>query len=191
MAARAIVREGDTTSHGGTVLESFPNFNIYGKNASGVGHRGYCPQCRTEFVIVAGAQNFIFMGKSVAVEGMLTSCGAVLIASQSQATVDTEPGAAKRVPGPLSAMIAAQSLSPSVGQHWIGFKLPAEENYAGLACTISFSDGSSMEVKFGQDSCVRIEEVAEISGVKVEINGDTEADSSESLTRTLFNLIGV
>lgn len=99
MAARAIVREGDTTSHGGTVLESFPNFNIYGKNASGIGHRGYCPQCKTEFVIVAGAQNFIFMGKNVAVEGMLTSCGAVLIASQWQATVDIEPGAVKMVPG--------------------------------------------------------------------------------------------
>lgn len=105
MAARAIIREGDTTSHGGTVLEAFSKLNIYGKFASGVGHRGYCPQCKREFLIVAGAKNFIFMGQNVAVEGMLTSCGAVLIASQSQATVDTEPGAVKMVPGPLSAQV--------------------------------------------------------------------------------------
>ncbi|NHR05342.1 PAAR domain-containing protein [Chromobacterium haemolyticum] len=191
MAARAIVREGDTTSHGGTVLESFPNFNIYGKNASGIGHRGYCPQCRTEFVIVAGAQNVIFMGKNVAVEGMLTSCGAVLIASQSQATVDTDPGAAKRVPGPLSAMIAAGAPLPAVGQHWIGFSLPAEENYADLVCLVNFSDGSLKEVKFGQDGCVRIDAIAEITGVKVELKNDIDVDSSESMTRTLANLIGV
>lgn len=90
---KPIIREGDTTSHGGTVLEAFPKFSVYGKNAAGVGHRGYCPQCKRDFVIVAGAANYTFMGKNVAVEGMLTSCGAVLIASQGQATVDNTPGA--------------------------------------------------------------------------------------------------
>ncbi|WP_079437009.1 PAAR domain-containing protein [Zoogloea sp. LCSB751] len=93
MAKRAIIREGDPTSHGGTVLEAFPTFSIYGKNAVGVGHRGYCPLCKTTFTIVSGARNYTFMDKNVAVEGMHTSCGAVLIATQGQATLDDALGA--------------------------------------------------------------------------------------------------
>lgn len=92
MAKRAIIRLGDRTSHGGTVLEAFPTFSVYGKNVTGVGHKGYCPRCKREFVIVAAAKSFTFIGKNVAVEGMQTSCGALLIASQSQATVDDTPG---------------------------------------------------------------------------------------------------
>ncbi len=92
MAARAIIRMGDPTSHGGTVLEGFPMLNVYGKPASGIGHKGHCPQCKRDFVIVAGAENLTFMGKNIAVEGMQTSCGAVLIATQHDATVDNTPG---------------------------------------------------------------------------------------------------
>lgn len=85
MNKRAIIRMGDITSHGGIVSEAFPTLNVYGKNAAGIGHGGYCPQCKRDFVIVEGAENFTFLGKQVAVEGMLTSCGAVLIASQNEA----------------------------------------------------------------------------------------------------------
>lgn len=92
MAKRAIIREGDPTSHGGTVLEAFSTLTVYGKNAAGVGHHGHCPLCKTTFTIVSGARNYTFMGKNVAVEGMYTSCGAVLIATQGQATVDDTPG---------------------------------------------------------------------------------------------------
>lgn len=93
VVARAIIRLGDKTSHGGTVLEAFEGLNVYGKPASGIGHKGYCPQCKCQFVIVAGAASATFMGVNVAVEGMQTSCGAVLIASQGQATIDVAGGA--------------------------------------------------------------------------------------------------
>ncbi|MBM2886496.1 PAAR domain-containing protein [Chromobacterium phragmitis] len=96
---KAIIREGDSTSHGGTVLEAFPTLTVYGKNAAGVGHQVSCPKCKGNFPIVAGAANYTFMGKNVAVDGMQTACGAVLIASQGQATVDNTPGAAA---GPAS-----------------------------------------------------------------------------------------
>ncbi|WP_374424309.1 PAAR domain-containing protein [Chromobacterium sp.] len=188
MAARAIIRIGDTTSHGGTVLEAFPNFNIFGKNGCGIGHRGYCPQCKTDFVIVAGAKNHTFMGKNVALEGMLTSCGAVLIASQRQATVDTEPGAVKMVPGPLSAMIAAGAPLLEQGPNWIEFALPGEENYQGLACTINFNDGSSKEMTFDQASCLRIDSIAEIAGIHVEIPANEDV-SDENLSSKILNLI--
>lgn len=118
MTGSAIIREGDPTSHGGTVLGGFPNLNVYGKSAAGVGHRGYCPQCKRDFVIVVGAKNFDYLGRRVAVEGMLTSCGATLIATQHQATIDLGPVGRAGEPdalgvgtgNPTSSAIAAHDL---------------------------------------------------------------------------------
>lgn len=89
---KAVIRMGDPTSHGGHVTGAFSNLMVYGKAAAGIGHPGYCPLCKTTFTIVAGAGNYSFMGKNVAVEGMQTSCGATLIATQHQFTVDDKPG---------------------------------------------------------------------------------------------------
>lgn len=88
MAFRAIIRIGDPTSHGGTVLEGFNNFNVYGKDAAGIGHKVSCPTCKGNHFIIAGAKNFYYFGTEVAVEGMLTSCGAVLIATQKNMIID-------------------------------------------------------------------------------------------------------
>ena len=88
MVLRAIVRQGDSTSHGGVVKEGFSTVKLFGQQVAGVGHGGYCPACRTEFVITDGSHRARFMGFQVALEGMVTSCGAVLHASQQQAKVD-------------------------------------------------------------------------------------------------------
>lgn len=91
MTERAIIRKGDPTTHGGTVLEAFSTLSVYGKNVAGIGHRGYCPLCKRDFIIEAGAANYTYCGKKIALEGMHTSCGATLIATQWQATVDDTP----------------------------------------------------------------------------------------------------
>ncbi|MDW5416458.1 PAAR domain-containing protein [Iodobacter sp. CM08] len=149
MAKRAIIRIGDLTSHGGVVLEGFSTLNIYGKNAAGVGHKGQCPQCKTTFTIVAGASNYTFMGKNVAVEGMLTSCGATLIATQGQATVDDASGAASSAsPPPKSqiakALAANTPVATSDSSKWIKFTLDEIGSCEGLQCTAHFDDGSKM-----------------------------------------------
>lgn len=110
MVKRAIIRLGDPTSHGGMVLEAFPALNIYGKPAAGIGHRGYCPLCKQEFVIVAGVHNFTYCGKNIAVEGMPTSCGAILIATQHQATVDDVSVSHVPAPAPLHISSSPESL---------------------------------------------------------------------------------
>ncbi|WP_233164433.1 PAAR domain-containing protein [Chromobacterium sp. ASV23] len=112
---KAIIREGDSTSHGGTVLEAFPTLTVYGKNAAGIGHQVSCPKCKGNFPIVAGAANYTFMGKNVAVEGMQTSCGAVLIASQGQATVDNTPGASSMMAGAAGAASVAAAAAAIAG----------------------------------------------------------------------------
>lgn len=88
-----IIRKGDSTSHGGTVLEGSPTDICMGKPISFIGHKVHCPKCRGDFPIVEGVMTATFYGKGVAVAGMKTSCGAKLIASQFTDTVDWSSGA--------------------------------------------------------------------------------------------------
>ncbi|MGW9064553.1 PAAR domain-containing protein [Achromobacter animicus] len=39
MTARPIIRVGDKTTHGGTVLEGFSSYDIDGRAAAGLGHK--------------------------------------------------------------------------------------------------------------------------------------------------------
>ncbi|MFP3752773.1 PAAR motif protein [compost metagenome] len=85
---KGIVRRGDTTTHGGKVLEGEPTFVFYGEPAAGVGHMVWCPQCKGSFPIIEGDPTFQAMGRAMALDGMLTACGARLISSiGAQATV--------------------------------------------------------------------------------------------------------
>nr|WP_314547713.1 PAAR domain-containing protein [uncultured Massilia sp.] len=81
MASNTIIRVGDRTSHGGTVLEGHPFVLVLGKPVAGVGHRVSCPRCAGDPVIAQGSMFVTMMGIEVAVEGMKTSCGATLIGS--------------------------------------------------------------------------------------------------------------
>ncbi|MGL6013346.1 MAG: PAAR domain-containing protein [Shewanella oncorhynchi] len=112
MGLKAIIREGDPTSHGGTVIEGFAGINIYGKPAAGVGHKGVCPKCKCQFVIVAGVVGVSYLGRNVAVEGMLTSCGATLIATQKDAMIEAPSRAALPASkGKASSVVEASSSS--------------------------------------------------------------------------------
>lgn len=88
MAFKPIVRLGDRTSHGGTVIEAHQTVIVHGKPVAGVGHKVECPKCSGTPVIVDSSPCATFMGVHVAVDGMKTSCGATLIASQQTALVE-------------------------------------------------------------------------------------------------------
>lgn len=83
-----IIRKGDSTSHGGTVLEGSPSDICMGQPIAYIGHKVHCPKCRGDYPIVEGVMSTTLYGKSVAVAGMKTSCGATLIASQFTDTVE-------------------------------------------------------------------------------------------------------
>jgi len=106
MGKKAIIRQGDRTSHGGTVLEGHQHLTVYGKPAAGVGHKVSCPKCSGTITIVEGAVNATMLGIKVAVEGMKTSCGATLIAGQFTATIDYGAGAAASSAAPEQAAAA-------------------------------------------------------------------------------------
>jgi uncharacterized Zn-binding protein involved in type VI secretion len=92
MPARAIIRKGDTTSHGGEVLEGWEHTSLYDLPIAGLGHQVWCPKCKGNFPIADGAKNHVFGNVGTALEGMVTACGAALIASQHTATVDYAGG---------------------------------------------------------------------------------------------------
>jgi uncharacterized Zn-binding protein involved in type VI secretion len=94
-AHRAIIRLGDKTNHGGTIIEGFPTAILYGRPIAGKGHKVTCPKCRGTFVIAEGIGNHSFYDVNTAVEGMHTTCGAVLLASQQSATIEIDDGAGK------------------------------------------------------------------------------------------------
>jgi len=122
LAKKAIIRVGDKTSHGGTVLEGLQFFLILGKPAAGVGHRVHCPTCSGSQAIVEGAANATMMGIQIAVDGMKTSCGATLIASQSADTIEVgSGGGATALPANVGAAAARAGAPHAVTINEAGF----------------------------------------------------------------------
>ncbi len=70
---------GDSTDHGGTVLEGDKLFTADGKPVARVGDLVACPRCKGVFPIVSGSTNLIGSnGQKVARQGDTTACGAIL-----------------------------------------------------------------------------------------------------------------
>ncbi|WP_291377143.1 MULTISPECIES: PAAR domain-containing protein [Achromobacter] len=82
-----VIRKGDSTDHGGVVLEGFEHTNFNGRPLAGVGHKVSCPRCNGVFAIAEGSAAYKIGGIPTALEGMKTTCGASLIASTSTGKV--------------------------------------------------------------------------------------------------------
>ncbi|WP_186100846.1 PAAR domain-containing protein [Burkholderia gladioli] len=110
---RAMICVGDTTTHGGRVLEGSATATIDGKPIAGVGHKVLCPQCKGVFPILPATGRRYphqIAGRDTAIQGMKTACGATLIASQSATTLD-DVGAGEAMTG--GAVATATGLAPS------------------------------------------------------------------------------
>jgi uncharacterized Zn-binding protein involved in type VI secretion len=84
--SKPIIRMGDRTSHGGTVISGDFTWEIYGKPVARAGDMTVCPKCKGKFPINEGAGDLTGFGQAVAREGDKTACGATLIATQSSAS---------------------------------------------------------------------------------------------------------
>ncbi|HHZ8355260.1 PAAR domain-containing protein [Morganella morganii] len=83
MAGKSVICLGDTTDHGGVVISALDNYSINGRPVATEGDSVSCPKCKGVFQIASGSSLMTFPGKKIALEGMKTTCGATLIASQS------------------------------------------------------------------------------------------------------------
>lgn len=111
--AGEIIRQGDKTSHHGTVVEGSPSDICHGKPVAFIGHKVSCPKCPGTHTIVEGVVTTTLYGKGVAVAGMKTSCGAVLIASQFTDVVENAGGGAGGG-GTAAAAAATEAAAPVV-----------------------------------------------------------------------------
>lgn len=76
---------GDEHTHGGNVIQvSAPQFQILGRPIARVGDKCSCPRRGHDgCTIVEGDANWTIEGVPVALEGHRTSCGAILIATDT------------------------------------------------------------------------------------------------------------
>ncbi len=79
--AAPLIRLGDRTSHGGTVVEASPFSDSGGKGIARVGDKVDCPR-HSNVTIATGDATMLVDGRPAARDGDKTSCGATLIASQ-------------------------------------------------------------------------------------------------------------
>jgi uncharacterized Zn-binding protein involved in type VI secretion len=84
--AGPLIRLGDKTSHGGTVLEASQFTDSGGIGIARMGDKASCP-IHGNTTIASGDPTLIIDGKPAARHGDKTGCGAVLIAGQ-QSTID-------------------------------------------------------------------------------------------------------
>ena len=79
----AFICEGDSTSHGGTVLKRLSISDVNGKSMVVLGDLVSCPKCGGNFAITTSKNPAITIdGISAAFHGDETSCGAILLSSQ-------------------------------------------------------------------------------------------------------------
>ncbi|CAB3808113.1 hypothetical protein LMG28688_06691 [Paraburkholderia caffeinitolerans] len=74
---REVARLGDTTDHGGEVIEAAPNLTHQGIAVALDGHLVRCPKCGGDFPIIAASRR-THGGVRVAFIGDQTACGATL-----------------------------------------------------------------------------------------------------------------
>lgn len=85
--SQPIIRLGDKTTHGGTVIEASPTTDCLGIPVARMGDLVSCPKKgHGTCPIVSGDSSYLVDGKPVARDGDKTGCGAVLIASQQHST---------------------------------------------------------------------------------------------------------
>lgn len=84
---RPFILVGDSTSHGGKVIQGSPSSTVNGKAIARVGDKVTCPKKGHGgvTVIVSGDPTCIIDGAPAARHGDKTACGATLMSSQATA----------------------------------------------------------------------------------------------------------
>lgn len=79
---RGVIRLGDKTDHGGTVI-SASEVIAMGRPVATEDCLTHCPQCEGDFTILLNGETRTHQGKSFVYDGDKTACGAELISSLS------------------------------------------------------------------------------------------------------------
>lgn len=173
MGEKAIIRLGDKTSHNGTVLEGYQDNICMGKPIAGVGHKVSCPKCPGTHTIVEGARSFFVLGVNVAVEGMKTSCGAVLVASQQTDTAEVGGGGGGGGAAAAATTAAAVAAAPAAAAAAAAAAVPADSK---------FDEQFQLVDKGGKPLANAAYRIVSASGITVE--GTTDAEGKTQRVKT-------
>jgi uncharacterized Zn-binding protein involved in type VI secretion len=138
-----MIRQGDTTSHGGKVLEGFSVYKVEGRAVAAMGHKVACPLCKGVFPIAQGNPVHTFNGVPLAYQGMKTACGATLIASQTSTAHDIPTASIARLAedqipdNPLGNQTETKEVQFFIRHH------ETREPLEGVPYTINLSTGAT------------------------------------------------
>jgi uncharacterized Zn-binding protein involved in type VI secretion len=137
----AFICEGDTTSHGGSVLACAPENKIDGRPLALLGDKVSCPKCGGIYPIVGVKDlGMTFDGRPVASEGDTAACGATLIASQNTATAEPTSGLAASVGSGISVLCQQNADTPCRGRFQV-LDDATRQPVAGHPYTVKSADG--------------------------------------------------
>lgn len=143
MAARKIIRIGDPTSHGGTVISGSPSHTIGGKGMARKGDKVDCPQKYPDGSphgvneIIEGEDRMPIEGVPVALEGMRSVCGCTLIGT-GNATYGDDTEAAPTASRASSAKPASPFVKTASTAHPSGKPAPLATRAAAPAAPARF-----------------------------------------------------
>ena len=151
MAGGRVIRVGDMTTHGGTVIEGDPMMMINGRAAARVGDLVVCPACLGAYPIIEGNPGLTSNGKPVAYEGCRTACGAQLILKENATFIHRVPagGAAAAQPETSGALVEQHA---SVQRMQRGEE-PNSRPYSGRFKVIDRSSGRPYLMKPVEVTC--------------------------------------
>lgn len=195
--ANHVIRLGDPTSHGGTVVSASSRFNMFGKEIARLGDKVTCPiPGHRDCTIAEGDPQWKIDGTPVALEGHKTTCGAVLISTLSNVTRSYEGTGASTVRGGVATAATKAAVSsivangnPGNDTKWIEFRLTEEVSCEGLPCVVHFDDGTQMRGAFDANNEVAFQGVSGNQVERVEFVTD-ESDSGSSITEALLGNFG-
>lgn len=154
----AVIVLGDKTDHGGEVIEASGVTDTHGRRIARVGDKVQCPKKgHGTTSIVEGDLTFLIDGQGAAYHGCRTSCGAILISSQSVTTVES---------GGRSGSGAAASASETAAQASRLKRFFDEQaqliNAAGMPWFIKTPDGRTLSGVVGEDGLLpRLDSMSE------------------------------
>lgn len=155
MFGKHVIRLGDPTTHGGTVVSASSTYEMFGKQVACLGDKVTCPvPGHGVCTIVEGDPIWTIDGRHVALEGHKTSCGASLISTLPNVTRSYEGmGVAGAGGAAASAISGASAMAASVlasdkhdyDMHWLVLDKDTGEPAANLPYKITLDDGRSIE----------------------------------------------
>lgn len=188
MVGKHVIRLGDPTTHGGTVVSASSNFRMFGKQVACLGDKVTCPrQGHGSCTIVEGDPTWTIDGRHVALEGHKISCGASLISTLPNVTRSHEDiGAAGARSAASSAnrgaiakaALVLESDNHDYDMHWLIMDKDTGEPGANLPYKITLQDGRSIEgMTDSQGLTNKIGDVsASVATIEVPYYGDSNSN---------------